>query len=306
MSNSPLVTYRLISPNQYGLRNHKLDTITIHCMAGQLTAAQCGAIFQPTSRQASSNYSVGVDCKIGMYVEESCASWCSSSYTNDHRAVTIEVASDSFYPYKVHDDVYNKLIELVTDICKRNGIKKLIWSNNRDDRINHRNGCNMTLHRDFSATACPGDYLIGKMPEIAKKVNSKLANYKKVNSKTPLYVKSYKDPIAKSSKSKTVRKGTSVEFVKDLGNGWSKVEYNGKVYYSLNSHFDSKKLSKCKTKTLKEKTKARLIKDGKLKKVSSTLKVGIKIKVICKITDGKYKDYSYIGVGKKRYYMKNK
>lgn len=305
MSNSPLVKYIKISPNQYGKRNHKLDTITIHCMAGQLTAEGCGAIFYPTSRQASSNYSVDVNGKIGMYVEENCASWCSSSYTNDHRAVTIEVASDSFYPYKVYDHVYDALIELVTDICRRNGIKKLVWSSNRDNRINHRNGCNMTLHRDFSATACPGEYLISKMPEIAKKVNSKLKHHKKVNSKTPLYTKAYKDPVAKSSKSKTIKKGTSVEFIKDLGKGWSKVKYNGKIYYLLNSHLKNKKLSQCKVKKLNEKKKAYLVKNNKLKKVATVLKANKKIKVICKITDGKYKGYSYIGVGRKRYYIKN-
>ena len=97
MSNSPLVKYKRISPNQYGKRNHKIDTITIHCMAGQLTAEQCGAVFAPSSRQASSNYGVGKDGKIGMYVEENCASWCTSNYANDQRAVTIEVASDNSF-----------------------------------------------------------------------------------------------------------------------------------------------------------------------------------------------------------------
>ena len=174
MSNSSLVSYTKISPNKNSPRNHAIDTITIHCVVGQCSVQTLGDIFAPTSRQASSNYGVGYDGKIGMYVEEKDRSWCSSSSANDNRAITIEVASDTTEPYAVNDKAYNALIELVADICKRNGIKKLVWSTNKNDRVNHLNGCNMTVHRDYANKSCPGTYLYERHGDIAAKVNAKL------------------------------------------------------------------------------------------------------------------------------------
>ena len=174
MSNSPLVDYTRISPNKNSPRNHKIDTITIHCVVGQCTVETLGNIFTPTSRQASSNYGVGTDGKIGMYVEEKDCSWCSSNAANDNRAVTIEVASDTKHPYAVNDRAFAALLDLVTDICKRNGIKKLVWSTKKADRVNHKNGCNMTVHRDYANKFCPGDYLYNRHGEIAAEVNRRL------------------------------------------------------------------------------------------------------------------------------------
>lgn len=174
MSNSPLVDYTRISPNKNSPRNHKIDTITIHCVVGQCTVETLGNIFAPTSRQASSNYGVGTDGKIGMYVEEKDRSWCSSNAANDNRAVTIEVASDTKHPYAVNDRAFAALLDLVTDICKRNGIKKLVWSTKMADRVNHKNGCNMTVHRDYANKSCPGDYLYNRHGEIAAEVNRRL------------------------------------------------------------------------------------------------------------------------------------
>lgn len=177
MSNSPLVSYTKISPNKTSPRNKKIDTITIHCVVGQCTVETLGNIFAPTSRQASSNYGVGVDGRIGMYVEEKDRSWCSSNAANDHRAITIEVASDTTEPYAVNDKAFAALIDLVTDICQRNGIKKLVWSTNKEDRVNHKNGCNMTVHRDYANKSCPGDYLYNRHGQIADEVNKRLGNY---------------------------------------------------------------------------------------------------------------------------------
>ena len=174
MSNSPLVDYTRISPNKNSPRNHKIDTITIHCVVGQCTVETLGNIFAPTSRQASSNYGVGTDGKIGMYVEEKDRSWCSSNAANDNRAVTIEVASDTKHPYAVNGRAFAALLDLVTDICKRNGIKKLVWSTKKADRVNHKNGCNMTVHRDYANKSCPGDYLYNRHREIAAEVNRRL------------------------------------------------------------------------------------------------------------------------------------
>ena len=177
MSNSPLVSYTKISPNKTSPRNKKIDTITIHCVVGQCSVETLGNIFAPTSRQASSNYGVGVDGRIGMYVEEKDRSWCSSNATNDHRAITIEVASDTTEPYAVNDKAFAALIDLVTDICQRNGIKKLVWSTNKEDRVNHKNGCNMTVHRDYANKSCPGTYLYERHGQIADEVNKRLGSY---------------------------------------------------------------------------------------------------------------------------------
>lgn len=173
-TNSPLVNVTLLSPNHSGQRTHTIDTITIHCVVGQCTAKGIGEIFQSTSRQVSSNYGVGLDGSIGLYVEEKNRSWCSSSNANDQRAITIEVASDTKEPYAVTDKAYNALIELVADICRRNGIKKLVWSTDKNKRMNHLDGCNMTVHRDYANKSCPGTYLYERQGDIAAKVNAKL------------------------------------------------------------------------------------------------------------------------------------
>ena len=175
MSDSKLATYILISPNCHHPRNHKIDTITIHHMAGNLTVETCGKIFQNTAREASSNYGIGTDGRIGLYVHEADRAWTSGSPSNDNRAITIEVANDSGEPdWHVSNKAMCSLIDLCEDICRRNGIEKMVWSNSKDDRIHHRNGCNMTVHKDFQATACPGPYLYGKMGWIADRVNERL------------------------------------------------------------------------------------------------------------------------------------
>lgn len=174
MSNSKLISCTLISPNKNSPRNHKIDTITIHCVVGQCSAERIGEIFKPTSRQASSNYGIGYDGRIGLYVDEADRSWCSSNAANDNRAITIEVASDTKHPYAVNDKAYAALLDLVEDICRRNGIKKLVWSTSKDDRVNHKNGCNMTVHRDYENKACPGQWLYERHGQIAAEVNKRL------------------------------------------------------------------------------------------------------------------------------------
>ena len=176
MSNSPLVNYTKISPNKSSPRSHKIDTVTIHCVVGQCSVETLGNVFAPTSRQASSNYGIGYDGRIGMYVEEKDRSWCSSNAANDNRAITIEVASDTKEPYAVNAKAYAALIDLLVDICKRNGIKELVWSTNKADRVNHKNGCNMTVHRDYANKSCPGTYLYERHAQIASEVNKRLGS----------------------------------------------------------------------------------------------------------------------------------
>lgn len=177
MSNSNLVSYTKISPNKTSPRNHAIDRITIHCVVGQCTVETLGNIFAPTSKQASSNYGIGKDGRVGMYVEEKDRSWCSSSSANDNRAVTIEVASDTTHPYKVTDQAYSGLLDLVTDICKRNGKTKILWFGDKNKTLAYTPKANemvMTVHRWFANKACPGDYLYNRHGEIAAEVNRRL------------------------------------------------------------------------------------------------------------------------------------
>ena len=177
MSNSPLVVYTKLSPNHSGKRTKKIDTITIHCMAGNCSVETCGNLFANSARQASSNYGIGTDGRIALYVDEANRSWCTSSNANDQRAVTIEVANNGGAPdWPVSAKAYAALLDLVTDICKRNGIKRLVWSTSKNDRVNHLNGCNMTVHRDYAAKACPGDWLYNLQDEIAAEVNRQLGS----------------------------------------------------------------------------------------------------------------------------------
>ena len=167
MPNSPLATYRRITKNKNSPRNHKIDTITIHCMAGQMTGKGCADYFATTTRQVSANYCIGYNGDIAVSVDENDRSWCSCSGSNDHRAITIEVATDSYAPYKCTDKAYAALLDLVTDICKRNGIKKLNYTGDTSG--------NMTKHKWFANTACPGAYLEGKFTEIQREVNRRLS-----------------------------------------------------------------------------------------------------------------------------------
>ena len=173
MSNSKLVDYTKISPNKTSPRNHAIDTITIHCIVGQWTAKQGCDYFATTGRECSANYVVGKDGSIGLSVEEKDRSWCSSSASNDNGAVTIEVASDTTHPYAVTDKAYAALLDLVTDICRRNGIKKLLWKGDKS-LIGQVAKQNMTVHRWFANKACPGDYLYSRHSAIAAEVNKRL------------------------------------------------------------------------------------------------------------------------------------
>lgn len=167
MSNSPLVNYTKISPNSSNPRNKPITKITIHHVAGNLTVEQVGNIFATKERKASSNYGVDNHGRVGMYVEEKNRAWTSSSSDNDNQAVTIEVANITGAPdWKVSDIALNKTIDLCVDICKRNNIKRLNFTGDKTG--------NLTMHKWFAATACPGPYLESKFPYIANEVNKRL------------------------------------------------------------------------------------------------------------------------------------
>lgn len=244
MSNSKLATYTKISPNKNVPRNHEIDTISIHCTAGNVnnTAKQIANFNHFTNanlkNSCSCNYAIGGDGSIALIVEEKDRSWCTSSSNNDHRAVTIEVASANVHPYKVTDKAFAALIDLVTDICKRNGIKELKWKADKS-LIGKVDKQNLTVHRWFANKACPGDHLYNLHDDIAKSVNNKLGATSSSDSSTSTF------KVKVTVNELNIRAGASTNFkitgtIKDKGvytiveesNGWGKLK-SGTGWISL-------------------------------------------------------------------------
>lgn len=177
-TNSSLVSYTKLSPNHSGQRTHSIDRITPHCVVGQCTAEGLGDWFAKSSTQASSNYGIDKNGRVGLYVEEKNRSWCSSSNSNDQRAITIECASDATEPYAMNSKVYDALIKLCVDICKRNCKKKLIWLGDKDKALNYNPKSDemvITVHRWFANKSCPGNWLYARLGDLAAKVTAQLA-----------------------------------------------------------------------------------------------------------------------------------
>ena len=176
-TNSPMTVYTRLSPNHSGQRTHVIDRITPHCAVLQFSAEEIGDLYVNPSRQVSSNYGIDRDGRVGLYVEEKNRSWCSSSNANDQRAVTIECASDSTEPYAFRAVVYQTLIELCIDICRRNGKKKLLWLGDKDKTLCYSPAADemvLTVHRWFADKSCPGSWMYARMGDLASKVTAAL------------------------------------------------------------------------------------------------------------------------------------
>ena len=179
MGNSTLVNLYGLSPNHSGKRTHKIDRITPHCIVGQVNANWIKNYFSNPKLNASCNYGIAKDGQVVLVVDESNRSWCSSSNANDQRAVTIECASEKVSPYAFNTVVFNKLIDLCEDICKRNGKNTLLWINDKKTALNYKpkdNEMLLTVHRWFALKACPGDWLMQRMSLIADEVTMRLNN----------------------------------------------------------------------------------------------------------------------------------
>ena len=177
-SNSPLVEFTLLSPNHSGLRTKRIGRISPHCVVGQCTAEGLGDWFHRPSTQASSNYGIDKDGRVGMYVEEKNRSWCTSSNENDQRAVTIECASGKVEPYAMNEVVYDRLTDLCVDICLRNGKKKLLWFGDKNKTLNYQpkeDEMLITVHRWFANKSCPGNWLYARLGDLAAKVTARLS-----------------------------------------------------------------------------------------------------------------------------------
>lgn len=200
MSNSSLISYTKLSPNHSGRRTHTIDRITPHCIVGQLGVESIGQCFIGRSRRASCNYGIGYDGKIALIVDEGYRSWCSSSNDNDQRAVTIECASDKTAPYAFNPIVYDRLVDLCVDVCKRNGKNKLFWLGDKAKSLNYnpsKNEMVLTVHRWFANKSCPGDWMFSRMGQLANDVTARLThdngNAKGQDEKMEKFYHTYKD-----------------------------------------------------------------------------------------------------------------
>lgn len=239
-TNSSMVAYTKLSPNHSGQRTHSIDRITPHCVVGQLSAESICGCFTSPSRQASCNYGIGTDGKVSLCVEEKNRSWCSSSNANDQRAVTIECASDKTEPYAMNSKVYDSLIKLCTDICKRNGKKKLLWLGDRNKVLNYTPKSDemvLTVHRWFANKSCPGGWLYARLGDLAAKVTAALGSPsepKPASNKKQLYRvrKTWTD--SKSQKGAFSVLANAKKCV-DSNKGYSVFDENGKKVYPVDA-----------------------------------------------------------------------
>lgn len=180
-TNSPLVSYTKIAPrcNGYGARTEDIIFFTPHCFVGQVTVERIGQVFADPNRRASCNYGIGLDGRVALIVEEKDAAGTSDSRWNDERAITIECASDATPPWAFKTVVYNKLVDLLVDVCKRNGKNKVLYLGTLAKTkayLSSRKSNEMLLteHRWYAAKACPGDWMHARMQNLADEANKRL------------------------------------------------------------------------------------------------------------------------------------
>lgn len=234
-TNSELVAVKKLSPNHSGKRTHSIDRISPHCVVGQCTAESLGDWFGKSSTKASSNYGIDRNGRVGLYVEEKNRSWCTSSNSNDQRAITIECASDTREPYTMNNKVYETLIKLCTDICKRNGKKKLLWLGDKTRSLNYTPKSDemiITVHRWFANKSCPGDWLYSRLGDVAKRVTANLNSTQSsttTSTQVPFTVKvlisnlNYRsEPSMNGQVKGQTGKGTFT--IIEVNNGWGKLK----------------------------------------------------------------------------------
>ena len=226
MIKSKLATYTNLANNYGGKRLYPVTKISIHHMAGKMTARQCADYFSRTDRIASSNYTIGWDGSIALSVPEEYRAYTTSSSWCDERAITIEVSNEDNNggDWKITDKAYNALLDLVTDICKRYGIKDCSYTGDKDGVLQK--------HEWYAWTNCPGKYLGSKFPEISKIVNQRLkGNVKKrnvdlTNSKGLYQIKNGTNVRLNpsiNSDIKRVTKNGEIVSVTEIKNGWAKI-----------------------------------------------------------------------------------
>ena len=248
-TNSSLVAYTKLSPNNSGQRTHSIDRISPHCVVGQCTAEGLGSWFAKSSTQASSNYGIDRDGRVGMYVEEKNRSWCTSSNANDQRAVTIECASGTSEPYEMNDAVYATLVKLCTDICKRNGKKKLLWFADKDKTLNYSPASDemvITVHRWFANKSCPGNWLYARLGNLASSVTAALGGSSSEETKSGTQATVFKNLTAEQAaekigalckadmeKSGILASVSAAQFILESGYGKSELAQNANNCFGM-------------------------------------------------------------------------
>ena len=246
--NSPLVNYTKLSPFNSGKRTKPIDRITPHCYVGQASVEDMGAWFATTAG-CSTNYGIGKDGRVALIVPENCRSWCSSSSANDQRSVCIEDASDPQAPWAFNAVVYQKLIDLCIDICKRNGKKKLLWLVDKEKTLAYNPAPDemvLTVHRWFAAKACPGDWMYSRMGDLAAKVTAALGGSSEPSGNDPtdgakkLYrvqVGAYKDRKNAEKKLRQISATGTDCFITELQEGFYRVQCGA---YSVKQNAENK------------------------------------------------------------------
>lgn len=233
-TNSPFVVYTGLSPNHSGQRTHSIDRITPHCVVGQLSAETICACF-PAGRDASCNYGIGTDGRVSLCVEEKNRSWCSTSNANDQRAVTIECASDRTEPYAMNSKVYDSLVRLCTDICRRNGKKKLLWLADKDKSLKYNPKSDemvITVHRWFANKSCPGDWLYNRLGDLAAKVTTALGGTAQTPSAdTSVWYRVRKTWADAKSQKGAFRNLANAKKCADSNGGYKVFDESGKAIY---------------------------------------------------------------------------
>ena len=235
-TNSTLTEYTRLSPNHSGQRNHVIDRISPHSVVGQCSAESLGEWFAQVSTQASSNYGIDKDGRVGLYVEEKNRSWCTSSNANDQRAVTIECASDISEPYRMNEKVYAKLIELCADICRRNGKKKLLWFADKNKSLNYTPKSDemlITVHRWFANKSCPGNWLYARLGDVADQVTKRLGSGNDEMTES-VQKKYYRVRKAWADAASQIGAYTVLENAKQMADknpGYTVFDWNGKALY---------------------------------------------------------------------------
>ena len=233
-----MVSYTRLSPNHSGQRTHSIDRITPHCVVGQLSAESICGCFTSPSRQASCNYGIGTDGKVSLCVEEKNRSWCSSSNANDQRAVTIECASDKTEPYAMNSKVYDSLIKLCTDICMRNGKKKLLWFGDRNKTLNYPPKSDemvLTVHRWFANKSCPGDWLYARLGNLAAKVMAALGTGASADKSASQFYRVRKTWADSKSQKGAFSVLANAKKCADSNKGYSVFDGNGRKVYPEDS-----------------------------------------------------------------------
>lgn len=181
--------YTNVTPNKSSRNGQAVDRLTIHCMAGHMTAKACTDYFAKSSTQASANYCIGSDGEVAISCPPEFRSWCSSNGDNDRRAITIEVSSDNKHPYIFDSKALDTLMEFVPNVMKMYNKSKLVYIADKDKALAYQpkqDEMLLTFHRWFKNKACPGDWWMSMQDAFVNDINKKFLSQNQTNEEQPI------------------------------------------------------------------------------------------------------------------------